>query len=255
VFTVFLAHLGRDVGAEAPHLATLLGTTEYEARLALAAPAPAIMVHAAERDRAAECVAALRGRGHGAHAFDDELLVPSERMVKLDDFRFEVDGVRRRADDELLGFGDVFAILRAVHDTVRESERPAPAQRAIGNILERFSPTPENLRLGTRHEERESVAYMFRRSGERPWILRERHANYAGLGGERTPVAFANFNRTLDRLAASCTNAIVDDRLLRRRVAERASPGMPMRSSRQGMDLLAHLLACMIGSQNGSPYR
>ncbi len=255
MFIVFLAHLGRNAAGEAPYLASLLGVTEYEARLALASPAPSIVLHAPDRERANDCAASLRARGHGAHVFDEEQLVPSERMAKLDDFRFEVDGVRRTNDGELLGYGDVFAIVRAVHDTVRESDRPAPNPRNASNILERFAPTAETLRLGTRHEDRESVAYFFRRSGERPWILRERHASYAGLGEELTPVAFANFTRTIARMAGVCTTAITDDRLVRRRVAERASPGAPVRSSRQGMDLLAHLLATMLAAQNGSPYR
>ena len=41
----------------------------------------------------------------------------------------------------------------------------------------------------TKNEEREHVAYFFRRSGEKPWLLRERHASYVGLGDERTPDA------------------------------------------------------------------
>lgn len=255
MFIVFLAHLGRHAETEAAHLASLLGVTEYEARLTLAAPVPAIVAYATDRDQANAIASALRARGHGAHVFDDERLVPSPRTNRLDDFRFEVDGVRRAADGEVLGFGDVFAILRAVHDTVRQSQRPAPS-RANQNLLDRMAPSVESLRLGTRHVDRESVAYFFRRSGERPWILRERHASYAGLGEERGPVAFANFTRTVARIAGACTNVIVDDRLSRRRVAERATPGAPVRSSEEGVDLLAHLLAFTLAAQNGgSPYR
>jgi hypothetical protein len=255
VYLVFLAHLGRHAEVEAPHLASLLGVTEYEARLALAAPPPSVVLVASERDQANACAAALRARGHGAHVFDDEQVVPSHRMIPLDHFAFETDGVRREAGGELLGYDDVFAVLRAVHDTVRQSDRPAPISRANANIMESIAPTVDQLRLGTRHEEREGVAYFFRRSGDRPWILRERHTNYAGLGTERTPIAFANFTRTVTKLTASCTAAIVDDRLLRRRVPERAAPGAPVRSSRGGVDLLAHLLAYTLASQNGSPYR
>lgn len=116
-------------------------------------------------------------------------------------------------------------------------------------------PTPDALRLTTKLEDRENVAYFFRRSGERPWILRERHASYTGLGAERTAVAFANFTRTIGRLRESCPMAVFDDRLVRRRVAERALPDSLVRSSRDGMDLLAHLLALTLASQAGSPYR
>lgn len=256
MFLVFLAHLGRHAADEAKHFAELLGVTEYEARLALATPMPAVVLHAQDRDRASDAAAGLRARGHGAHVFDDADLVPSERMVRMDDFRFDLDGIRRTADGELLGYGDVFAILRAVHDTVRESDRQTPVPRdGAAMIFDRIG-TMRRIPIGpTRHEDRESVAYFFRRSGERPWILRERHANYEGLGPERTPVAFANFTRTVVRVANACPTVVSDDRLLRRRVAERASPGAPIRSSREGVDLLAHLLALSIAAVNGSPYR
>jgi hypothetical protein len=101
---------------------------------------------------------------------------------------------------------------------------------------------------------REPVVYFFRRSGEKPWLLRERHASYVGLGEERTPIAFANFTRTIDRVRANAAMAVYDDRLARRRVAERIVD-IGERSSRNGMDLLAHLLAMTIASQGGSPYR
>lgn len=101
---------------------------------------------------------------------------------------------------------------------------------------------------------REPVVYFFRRSGEKPWLLRERHASYVGLGDERTPIAFANFTRTIARVRANAAMAVYDDRLARRRVAERIID-IGERSSRNGMDLLAHLLAMTIASQGGSPYR
>ena len=75
-----------------------------------------------------------------------------------------------------------------------------------------------------------------------------------GLGSDRTPIAFVNFTRTLTRMREASAMAIYDDRLSRRRIAERAG-AEGQRSSREGMDLLAHLLAMTIASQGGSPYR
>ena len=77
---------------------------------------------------------------------------------------------------------------------------------------------------------------------------------YTGLGDERGAVAFSNFTHLLARVRSASAMAVFDDRLVRRRVAEKMSPE-GVRTSRDGMDLLAHLLAMTIASQGGSPYR
>jgi len=221
VFVAFVAHLARPGSVEADIIAPRLGLTPYEARLALATRPPCVLLTTPDRDRALDVVGALRSRGHGAHVFDEEQFVPSSRMTRIDDFRLDADGIRRESTGDLLPYGDVYAILRAVVSKV---------------------------------EDREHVAYFFRRSGERPWFLRERHTSYVGLGEERTNVAVANFTRLLTRVRSSAPTAVFDDRLVRRRVAERLAEG-GVRTSSEGMDLLAHLLAMTIASQGGSPYR
>ena len=256
MFVVFVSHLARPVEAEAPAFAKLVGVTEYEARLALVTPQPAIVQTTSSRDRANDTAALLRGRGHGIHVFDDEAFVPSERMTRMDDFRLDADGVRRVADGEILPYGDIFAILRAVHVSSSEVERPS-AQRGLRADM--LDATPAALRVITKQQEREQVAYFFRRSGERPWILRERHARYEGLGAERKPIAFQNFVLTIDRLREAAPMAVYDDRLVRRRVAERVREDTMLKAtyktSHEAMDLLAHLLAMQILTQGGSPYR
>ena len=160
MLVVFIAHLARPAEVEADALAPMLGVTAYEARLALVTPAPAIVQMTSSRDRANDVAAILRSRGHIAHVFDEESFVPSERMTKMDDFRLDADGVRREADGELLPFGDVFAILRAVHRTSSEIERPAAQVRATR--ASRMDGTATS-RVVSKNEEREHVAYFFRR--------------------------------------------------------------------------------------------
>jgi hypothetical protein len=256
LFVVFVSHLARPASAEAPEFAKLVGITEYEARLTLASPQPAIVQTTSSRDRANDTAALLRGRGHGIHVFDDEAFVPSEKMTKMDDFRLDGEGVRRVADGELLPYGDVFAILRAVHVSSSAVERPS-AQRGLRSDM--LDTTPSALRVVTKQSEREQVAYFFRRSGERPWILRERHARYDGLGSDRKSIAFQNFLLTTERLREVSPMAVYDERLVRRRVAERVREDSMLRAtfktSHEAMDLLAHLLAAQILTQGGSPYR
>lgn len=244
---VFVANLARPALVEADAIAPLLGKTPYETRLALAAGPPSIVLSTADRDRAANVLGLLRSRGHGAHAFDDETFVKSDVMPRLDDFRLDADGVRRTANEDLLPYGDVYAILRAVHEESSSTERDVGGPDRIGT---------EGLvnTVTVKSQNREHVAYFFRRSGERPWILRERHTSFVGLGQERGPVAFGNFTRLLARIREASPMAVFDDRLVRRRVVERLDAA-GLTSSRHGMDLLAHLLAMTIASQGGSPYR
>jgi hypothetical protein len=249
VFTVFVAHLARPGALEADVLAPRLGLTPYEARLALATPPPCVLVSTTDRERAFDLLGTLRARGHGAHVFDDEQFVPSQRMTRIDDFRLEPDAIRREQTGDLLPYGDVYAILRAIHDSSAESERVSRPSLTDGLV-----PNAESMRATSKTEDREHVAYFFRRSGERPWLLRERHTSYVGLGPDRQAVAFSNFTRLLLRVREAAPMAVYDDRLVRRRVAEKMA-GEGVRSSREGMDLLAHCLAMTIASQGGSPYR
>jgi hypothetical protein len=249
VLFVFVANLARPALAEADALAPTLGMTPYEARLALAAGPPSVVLSTTDRNRANDVLAVLRSRGHGAHVFDGENFVASDAMTRADDFVLDAEGMRRTHNGELLPYGDIYAILRAVHDSTSALERsPRPV------ITDRQLINAHAMRVVTKSEEREHVAYFFRRSGEKPWLLRERHASYIGLGEERTPIAFANFTRTVARMREAAAMAVYDDRLARRRVPERAG-AEGERSSRDGMDLLAHLLAMTIASQGGSPYR
>ena len=230
MLVVFVANLARPAAAEADALAPTLGMTPYEARLALAAGPPSVVLSTVDRNRANDVLGILRSRGHGAHVFDDENFVASDGMTRADDFVLDAEGMRRTQNGDLLPYGDVYAILRAVHDSTSELERqarPAITNRQLINT--------QSLRVVSKNEEREHVAYFFRRSGEKPWLLRERHASYVGLGAERTPIAFANFTRTLTRMREASAMAVYDDRLARRRVAERAG-AEGERSSREGMN-------------------
>ena len=243
MFYVFLSNLARPAVTEAEAIAPLIGATPYEARLVLAAGCPGVVLRSLDRGRATDVASILRSRGHGAHVFDDENFVRSEAMTRVEDFTLDVEGMRRTLNGDFLPYGDVYAILRAVHESATISERDVPTGDA----------NPTTITVKTR-QPREQVAYFFRRSGERPWLLRESHTSYVGLGAERVSVALPNFTRVVGRIREASPMAVFDDRLVRRRVPERLDGGGVM-SSRDGVDLLAHLLAMTIASQGGSPYR
>lgn len=256
MFVVFVAHLARTADVEAGPLAPMLGMSEYDVRLALSAPMPAIVQFTSDRDHAAAMAAALRTRGHDGSVFDESAFVRSDEMRGFGDFYLNADGVR--SQDELLPFDDVFAILRAVHESSTGGEGAVDhlgrARGLATTLATRFGIAPPSASQN-KIVKREQVAYFFRRSGERPWILREQHTSYAALGERRSLVTFTNFLETIETVGGACRMAVSDHRLVRRRVAERVVANADVRSSREGVDLLAHLLATSIAARSGSPYR
>jgi hypothetical protein len=96
---------------------------------------------------------------------------------------------------------------------------------------------------------REQVLYLFRKSGEPPWLLVESRAKFAGLGEAIALTQGENYLRTIEALKARCPSGAFDDRLLTaKKVPERVTRAAGVNkgsesSSASGMDLLAHLLA------------
>jgi hypothetical protein len=102
-------------------------------------------------------------------------------------------------------------------------------------------------------EERDDVLYVFRRSGAPSWLLREGGvADWSGHGQPLAASRFENFRLTVGALRAKAQGAMFDDRLLTRRVQERASLAVGAgtksitSSSDASVDLLAHVLALWI---------
>ena len=253
MYAVAIVQLRTDVDVEAAALASDLGLTAYEARLALAQGTPALVTTAAEEDRAAEILSRVRARGHEAVAIELSSVVPSGAMVSMR--RFRLGELAMTLDDrpEVLPYEDIAAVVAAVHrqQTTQETEtrdRKFSMGRAVlsGGLVMTKNVTRETR---TESSEREPVLYLFRRGGETPWLLRERGTSWAGHGGTVSPTATANFKTTVDRIRAMAPLAPYDDRLVTRRGApERlTSTGGPSntttRSSVGGIDLLAHLIA------------
>src|ERR1700722_6909759 len=126
MFVVALAELKTSTADDAVTLAADLATTAYEARLRLAAGLPCIVLTTPDRSVALEMLRKLRGRGHGAVAFDAHAVVPASSMVLVRQFRMEKDALELVASDgaapssERLPFADVTALLRAMVRSSRE---------------------------------------------------------------------------------------------------------------------------------------
>jgi hypothetical protein len=268
VFAVAITQLVSSIEDEAKGLAADLGITPYDARLVLNAGLPAIVLTTPQRDRAAALMTKIEGRGNGVMVVDSDTVVASGDMIALRRFRFEPNAITTDDRPDLrLPHEDVFAILRASHRQLIETRTESTttkfsAGRAIlsgGMMMNTKVKTESTSKL----EEREQVLYLFRRSGETPWILRETSTNYAGLGSALGPSRAVNFGATMRMLRAQMPMAAYDERLVSaKRIGEKVSTRgttesgkSTSASSEAGVDLLAHILAHWIARSAGIPYR
>jgi len=257
LFIVAVTDLHGPVEAEVSALAEDMGATAYDARLLLAAGLPAIVRTTPDRALALELLTRLRARGHGAVACDGSAVVSSEDMVAMRRPRLEADAVT--LDDlpeRRLPYADVLALLPAVHqhrvDTATQTRQTKLSMgRALMTGGMAFTKT---VKTNTHNaaEERDVVLYVFRRSGETPWLLRERGTGWAGLGLALAPSESENYRLAVAALRERAPGATFDDRLMTRKAAERSSLSggggntTVKTSSQAGVDLLAHVLALRI---------
>ncbi|WP_438010411.1 hypothetical protein WME89_18305 [Sorangium sp. So ce321] len=259
MFVVAILELATSVEAEAAALAADLGSTAYEQRLHLVAGLPAVVLTTADPAPARALLRSLRARGHGALAVDAAAVVSSGDMLLLRRGRLEPGGlaaedptasgvaVEPAAAAERLPFDDILALIRAtqrqrVTSKVEVKERKfAPGSTMMtGGLVMSKTVTREETRVS---DERSEVLYLFRKSGERPWLLRERGASYGWLGGTMAPSSLQNFTATVALLRQRAPGAVYDERLTgARRQIPFSGNGSP--SPDPNADLLAHLLAC-----------
>lgn len=254
MFAVAIAELAGSAEAEAPALATDLGCTAYDARLLLAQGMPAIVKTVAERDAALGLLAPLRGRGHGAIAFDLGAVVASGAMTSMRHLRLQDDAITLDdAPAERLPYADVLALVAAVHrrrtdtETISREKKFSMGRALLTSGLSMTKTVTTGSRSAT--EEKEGVVYVFRRDGATPWILHEHGTVWAGHGRPVAATASENYRLTVGLLRERASDAIYDDRLVTRRVSERTSVSGGMgstsvtSSSEAGVDVLAHALA------------
>jgi hypothetical protein len=250
--------------AGAAQLGADLGVTPYEARMVVAAGYPSIVATRADAEHASALVARLHMRGYDAVAVDSAEIVPSEAMTAMDRFAFEPGAVV--VAHARLELADILCMLRATHRTRSATETTTTERRfSAGRSL--LTGGLSNTTTVAKHamqsaESREQVLYVFRRSGETPWILREQGRHYEGLGEALGRTQVENFATTIRLLRERAPTATYDERLVgRARVAERsavhgtAAHSTVTSSSSAGVDALAHLVALAIGGGGPGPYR
>lgn len=217
-FIVAIAKLAGSLETEAKALAADLGNTAYETKLKLTAGLPAIVWTTTDGDAATTLGAKLRARGHRALVVPSSAVLDASAMIRVRQFELDEDGINTELDQ--LPWSDISALVRArnrsQHSTtavVKEKKFDLGRAVASGGLMMR---KVHKRDVVTHHESSEQVLYMFRASGDTPWILREQGTNFRGLGSAQQTTANVNFGVACEQFKARATNARYDDSLLRR---------------------------------------
>ena len=228
---VALTSLAGSLDAEAKALAADLGATPYETRMKLAPGLPAIVLSTTDAEAANRLATQLRARKHRAVVCRVADLTPAAAMVSMRTFQLDGDGLDTGM--EQLPWSDISAIVHARtpqqtdhHETVKEKKFSVGRAVLSGGLV--MSKTVKR-EVTTHGETSEHVLYLFRASGETPWLMREHGTNYSGLGSALDPTSLRNFTTAIERFRKQAPQARFDDSLVRRSVPD--------------VDLYAHLIA------------
>jgi hypothetical protein len=181
---VAIARLATSVEQEAQALAARNRTLAYEERQKLSAGLPAIVMSTPDEARAAALLADLRTRGHGALQCESSAVVAATAMTALRRFRFEDDALVAEAGsgDLRLPWADVAALLRATHRTRTSTTNVVTEKRlAIGKAIATgglVATATSKRDVVTRTDDSEPVLYLFRRSGQPPWLLSQNKTQF-----------------------------------------------------------------------------
>jgi hypothetical protein len=245
VFIVAITHLATAIELEAKALAAELGTVPYEERMKLIGGMPSLVLATPNAAAAHACLARLRGRGHAAVLISSDDVVRADAMLQMKRFAFDdaaAAGPYRGQfsglianDTERLPWGEITALVHATHRSVGHAahvltEKKFDAMRAVisGGLL--MSKKVQRS-VTTQAPEHEDVLYIFGRARSTPWILRERHAHYGGLGAAVTLSSHENFHLSVEAIRERAPRALYDERL----VARRSTPAED--------DVFAHIIA------------
>lgn len=245
MFLVAITRLATSLEAEAKALAADLGTVPYEERVKLNAGMPSLVLATPDAAAAQACLMRLRGRGHTAMLVSSDDVVRADAMLQVKRFSFDdaaaTGPYRGHAgglianDTEQRPWNEITALVRATHRSVGQAaqvltEKKFDPMRAMltGGLLmnKRVQKT-----VTTHAPEHEDVLYIFGLAGSTPWLLRERHAHYGGLGAAVTLSSHENFRLSVEAIRRRAPGALFDDRL----VARRSTPAED--------DVLAHIIA------------
>ena len=248
MYLVAIGELKGEVDAAIRPLASDLDMTPYELRLAVNAGFPAVVLVTVDESLARTAAATIARHGHMPIFCDRRAIAASAQMTLLRDFRFKSDALlAQQVSDERLAYADISVLLRATHRTSSETTqqvkerklRPVMAIASGGLVLSKT--TTRTVTSSTAHNEQ--VLYIFSHDSGPPWLLKERSAQYGGLGDRLSATSFENFGTTIQMLRKLCPRAVYDERLKTSRPLRGVADGV------EATDIYAHMLAMLLANR------
>ncbi|HYQ81799.1 MAG TPA: hypothetical protein VEP68_09860 [Anaeromyxobacteraceae bacterium] len=200
-------------------LAGAAGLTFAEARMRLAAEAPALLARL-DANRAEEVVSTLRAAGLAALAVEPEVPSDRDRLVAL---RFEISDAGavftpRAGDGVAVAWAEVLAVLRGVRSARQETERTEKSRRlsvaaavaTSGLVVTRGV----ERTVRSSEEAAEQVILVYPRAG-RAVTVAEGSLDFSCLGPGLQPSSTANMAEVARRIRQAARGAFYDERLLR----------------------------------------
>ncbi len=238
-------------------VARTIGGVLYEVRLKLVAPLPVVVGPLAGLEQARALLLALRARAHGAVACDADQVVSAADMSSARRFAFTataLDVESTPGHQATMPFDELLAIVRASSTQLEETSTTTMKKQfsvgraALSSGLLRSRQTSETS--VNRDIALEQVAYLFRKSGRDPMLLREHQLEYRSLGPRLQPTTGQNFRTVMQLLTERAPHAVLDERLVsqkrRSSMTRAAAVGNVSRtesSNQAETDLAAHVIA------------
>lgn len=218
---VAVTRWGAPLDKELPELASRLGMVAYDLRLRLSGGLPVVFVRVDDPTEAAEHLAFLRERGHGAVTCDARAIPGPEHQVVPVDFRptaTSISGTCTRGQPFEIRYADIVALVHvacvtSAEQTVTTQKKEFSPARAVlsgGMILRKTVDRVDK----TVNQEQEQMIYLFCRSQPAYSVWKEMALSYQGLGDQIRPTAVQNFQTLSNGLRKVAPQALYDNRLL-----------------------------------------
>lgn len=200
-------------------LAGWLGITPYDLRLRAAAGLPAPLLSTPDAAAAADLLARLRARGHGAVGCDFGASGAAAGSVRELNFGpSALTGQDEQGRPFEVPYVEISGLLRALsvvaaENTVTTKEKKLDVGMAVMTGGLKMSKTVERTTRSA-SEQREQILYLFKHARPLPVIFRELSVRYQGLGAERKPTTIQNFLVLIQLLRQRAPHALYDERFL-----------------------------------------
>lgn len=223
MYIVAVTRWGKPFDREISDLSEITGIHPYDLRLRLSGTLPVVVAGFSDADKARHLLMTLKERTHGAIAIDLDKVPEPDKMITPKTFEIEDTSIKvtdPARGTEAIAYEHVLALIHAQQEietrvtSVNES-RKFSAGRAVltGGLVVTKKSTKETREIKNAYER---VVYLFRKPCILACVLRQNRLLYSGLGDRIRHSSVENFSRLVASLRERASEALYDDRLLKR---------------------------------------